>query len=399
MAKKVAAVVLHGKVVAERLNVATDVGERALITMMKSPKRESFVKNTGLLPFLRTGKPSPLHHGKDQVFLEDDGVFRLRSGRILEQTTEDDLGHKLSYMEREEEKEGDEWREQLLDYDVDEDRLPVAVVVDCSRRTTKNRAYKQLLLLNGDQENLNGYGISPLVEYVTWDNPDFPTMSFQAFAQFYPKVSADKAVDYLGQQVKLLDYTPDQWIAMSKAEIKLYRQKKSVKPPKPGFTPVSTKWHRAGTVLLHDTTTNQYFLMGRDEETYYGVELCEACDTIDAAMKSLIPKALHNRCDWTRQGEWFVEPVDEEEVPSQKDAVLLFSTDDTDYSISLPKDTEESNEHTIHSMDGRVSREGAVYAHEGYLKHTQHDDTVEVAKWCTFMRNTAVRSVSFEGVD
>ena len=46
----------------------------------------------------------------------------------------------------------------------------------------------------------------------------------------------------------------------------------------------------------------------------------------------------------------------------------------------------------------RSAKNGTIYAKDGDLSHPQHDN-VEFSGWTKFIRNTAVKSVSVQGVD
>jgi hypothetical protein len=179
----------------------------------------------------------------------------------------------------------------------------------------------------------------------------------------------------------------------------------AIKPPQPGFTMINyqgstrtAEWHRTGTVLLTDG--KMYILMGRDGDQYFGVELPDACSTIQDAQAMLVPEDAQG-CQ--RQGEWFAVPVPREEVPEKRDCALLFETWKSSYGnnseIYLPIEDDDSNHHSIFTSDGRVGKDGVFYAFCPTVCHDEHEELCPGDGWYRFVRNTAVRSFSEEGVD
>ena len=61
-------------------------------------------------------------------------------------------------------------------------------------------------------------------------------------------------------------------------------------------------------------------------------------------------------------------------------------------------DDPDSNFHYLIGGEIRVSKDGKVYFRGGYVEHDQHR-ALNLRTWHTFYKNTAVRSVSVEGVD
>ena len=94
--------------------------------------------------------------------------------------------------------------------------------------------------------------------------------------------------------------------------------------------------------------------------------------------------------------------VPETEVPPITEAAALFGDmHDTDSSqIILPISSPNSARHIVKATDGRVGKDGRVFAFNPNVEHSQsqHED-MRCFGWREFRRNTAVRSVSMEGVD
>jgi hypothetical protein len=68
------------------------------------------------------------------------------------------------------------------------------------------------------------------------------------------------------------------------------------------------------------------------------------------------------------------------------------------------------NDHEVSSQiwDGRIGKDGRIYAASGTVNHPEHQELrfgkggsshKEPPQWYTFYRNTAVKSVSTQGVD
>jgi hypothetical protein len=149
-------------------------------------------------------------------------------------------------------------------------------------------------------------------------------------------------------------------------------------------------WHKSGHVLV--TANNKYYLFGQDEGQYFGVELPKKVTTIDAAMKCLTPKGAEKS---PRQGEWFV-------VKCDKPKDILIKPGCNEYNdvlpLILPQDTRDSNPHKINAKEIIISKKGEIYAFNGCLTHPEHS-RINFAGWVKFVKNTAIRSVSAEGVD
>ena len=231
---------------------------------------------------------------------------------------------------------------------------------------------------------------------------EYITCSFQTLAKFYNDNEKLLASALGDGTLELVDYAPSDVIKLTSDEKKELRKKKpNLKPPKPGYTLVEDEWHRSGAVILVDKKREQCYLLGQDEGTYFGVELPTIVTSLDQGFKALMPEYVAKHPQGVvRQGEWFMVPVDKDKVPSRLDAVLLFDEDDgLDSNIVLPRE-DDGKRHVVSSSDGRVAKDGSVYALAPTMRHDDHRSIAgEHNQWYTFMRNTAKRSYSVEGVD
>lgn len=293
---------------------------------------------------------------------------------------------------------------------------PLGFVMDYEWRTPPNEELHSLIAINGDEEFDIGF-VTHLAEF------EMPVLSLACLAQFFPGKRGKLRYETLYQrlasnQLRIVDYTPDEMKPLTPAQKKVYakvRRRKNygsanfesqllqeIKSPALGFTliqPNSKKevcWHRASTVLIWDNVKGQTILMGRDDDTYFGCQLPKYAESIADAYHVLTPKEVIGKKGVKRQGEWFMLPVDKKKVPEEADCVLSFYSDDED--VSLPLQKPGGNRHFVHTYDGRVGKDGTVYAEDVSLCHEEHEE-VYVKGWCTFHRNTAVRSFSQEGVD
>lgn len=291
----------------------------------------------------------------------------------------------------------------------------VSVVVP---NRTRHRGYKFLAILNADEEDnghfdshkslvsfCNDAGIGPM-----------PTVSYRCLSQFYHGRD-DRVVDGIKSgKLVLLDFSPDETIPLTaKDRAELRKNKRSslphqasdcLRPPKHGFSVVgvvaNARWHRSGSCLFHDQTLDRYLLLGQDEGTYFGCELAGPAKTLQAAYDSLVPAEAKGK-RYTRQGEWFMVPVPEGDVPPTVDCVLQFdkaavSGTCATSAVFLPLESVDGNRHSLWTADGRVGKDGRVYALDPEITHTDHE-ALSASGWYTFYRNTALRSVSTEGVD
>jgi hypothetical protein len=360
---------------------------------------EDFLKTLDQ-PLIRFDKWNVFPTDKDGTILVLDRVVHLNTGRP------EDLGSR--------------------DFRVANDEPEGILVTSCQQRTKANKGFRAIVLCNGDEDVVED-------EFVNYVLPlQFPTISFECLARFYYQNTArgsthqaqrrvyEEMVRRLAKgEIELVDFTPDEGRDLrpnDKKELAKIRRDASklegtsichydyirnqsfrIKAPALGFNllninePRKTRWHRTGTVVLRDG--DMHILMGRDEDTYFGCELPEACSSVAEAIKCLTPVAAR-QSSYSRQGEWFMVPVNKDDVPQLMDRVLTFY-----HECVLPLDHHDSNEHSICTQEeGCVGNDGTVYVLNGTLKHEEHSD-LETKGWYSLHRNTAVRSFSQEGVD
>ena len=355
---------------------------------------EPYLYHSFVGQFARSGEPSPLTFGADQLLTSPyNDVYRL-SKKILRFFCGSSL-----------ESQKERLRQSQFGRK-DKPKTAAVLITNCEMRTNNNKGFSYLWLVNAD-ENVTGR----LNDVDCVDEFDFPSISFECLLQFYPE---NRTVDWLSKRiaegtVRLLDYKPDEIIPFSAKE----KSTKKPKPPQPGFVSIGKgkdrRWHRSGTVLLEDreiaaTTVGEgslKILLGVDDEQYFGVELPKDVSTIEEAFKSLMPEHLHHRSDVARQGEWYLVPVEKEEVPAPEDCVVIFEGDTNwgeEGNAWLPHEP-DGNVHYISSSESRVSKDGKVYHLALTLHHEQHGEASVSSGWCVIEKNLAVRSYSQEGVD
>lgn len=185
------------------------------------------------------------------------------------------------------------------------------------------------------------------------------------------------------------------WKARRKANEKFRNTKHS---PGKGYTLINSDihkfgivWHKASHLLFQHG--NKYYLCGQDEGQYFGVELPEKVKTVEDAILSLMPKAIRNVRDVERQGEWFFVPVSKSECLTISDETHCMAEH-----LILPFE-KGGNSHNITGGEIFISSTGKVYLSSCYVCHDQHEELNLDAHWYTPIKNTAVRSVSQEGVD
>lgn len=213
-------------------------------------------------------------------------------------------------------------------------------------------------------------------------------------------------------KLQIIDFLPEKHIPFTDEEKRLAikQRRRSLTPPEPGFTAViGDVWHRPSTVLLwlKDGDRVRYLLLGQDDQQYFGVELPRSCKTVEAAFLALIPNELKKDGKplpgIQRQGEWFAVPVDVSEVPSENEAVAIMHSEfgkgeEHVSNMWLPVESASSNKHYIHCVEARVGKNGVLYVYSGSLEHKEHE-VIQVKGWSRFVKNTAVLSVSQDGVD
>lgn len=245
-----------------------------------------------------------------------------------------------------------------------------------------------LLLLNGDEDTA----------YIPSDAHDYEgdkiTISFECLAQMF-KTDANKIMDRIYKEdIVIVDHSEDETKPLTAAQKKIRGNKRhKLKPPEFGFTYVSGKWHRAGWTVFK--SEGNFYIMGQDEGSYFCSQL-PPCDkktmTIAEALRLLVPQGA--TLTDQRQGEWFLVKVDDKDVPGRENCIG-FSCDGE---IVLPIDDPDANEHSYRG-EYRVSRDGTIFVNSGSLIHDQHEELDVPNEWHKFLRNTAVRSVSIQGVD
>jgi hypothetical protein len=279
-------------------------------------------------------------------------------------------------------------------------RPPSAAILPLTKTklTANSEKCKMPLLLNGDQ----GYRITPINSLVEDREIDFgfPTVSFQCLL-LLTKAKMNKLTQMLHKgTLEILDFNPDEQKPLTAEQKELKKSKKFVAPS--GWTVINNTLHRSATVLFKNHETGAHYLVGQDEGTYFGCELKGTPRTIADAFQDLTPPEA-NVVGVIRQGEWFMVPVDKSEVPTLEECIAVFDDESSGWSreanLALPVDDPNSNRHRLGAIDGRISAKG-VFALEPTLFHEEHEQVDGKCRtWYTFYRNTAVRSVSVEGVD
>jgi hypothetical protein len=271
-----------------------------------------------------------------------------------------------------------------------------AVIID-----KKIKGFKKILLINADETFTN---ISDC-----YGDQGMPMVSFSCLEEMHPgaiKLIADG-------QIKLVDFSTETRLPVNAGELKKAKQNTmlpnlGLTPPECGFTLVKTltykttkyTWHRSGTTLFHNTVNDEFYLFGQDEGTYFGCCLAEPCKTIKQAIRSLQPKFLWKRRDISRQGEWYVVPMTDKELPAKENCLVFADNDEGNEdstNVVLPIVTADDNYHRVQASCMRVTAD-KLYFKDLYMIHDEHQ-SVSYKGWCMVVRNTAIRSVSQEGVD
>ena len=262
-----------------------------------------------------------------------------------------------------------------------------------------------VILCNCDPETRDTeyYGNS-LVGYMPRDWVA-PALSFNCLSRFFFKKDKDSVLKTAKMlrdgRLELVHYTLDMRIRFTKAERRLRAKEEyhKMSPPGVGFTRTYREWHRPGSVLLRDTKTDKYYLLGQDEDMYFGCELVGKPKTINQAFIDLMPVEARGKEGVLRQGEWFAVPANKTDLPKLTKCVV-FSKSRTVAGIALPVDHETSSEHVIRANELRVNKKGVVYVKDASVTHSRGEHSELVTKgWFSFHVNTAKRSFSEEGVD
>lgn len=272
----------------------------------------------------------------------------------------------------------------------------IGVIVDVPQGTSK-----KTLIRCGDEDA--NYLVNEL------GSSDYPTLSFAVLSEFYKGITSKQIADWFKSgRLSLVDYTPDDTQKLTPAQKKAFADAErtgnhKLEPIGPlGFSYVGEEWHRSATCLVYDKKSQMTIIVGQDEGSYFGCELPTNPKTIAKAFNDLMPESVKGK-KYQRQGEWFVVYVADRNVPKHlpitggEDAIGIRIGG----CISLPKETPDSNDHTLDNyIQVCITLDGQIYVKGGSLRHDEHN-TVEWGKdqWVTFVKNTAKRSFSTEGVD
>lgn len=277
---------------------------------------------------------------------------------------------------------------------------------------------KKTVLQNGDD------GGSYTVVHRMFAN--HPTTSMQCIGRlFSPKETSEIFYREYAEKmmargvIRLLDFTPDQRESLNKSEkIKVQKLQRDLENhnidsieysnrmpvrAEAGWTLLggsSPGWHRPSTVLLQNAINQKCYITGQDEGTYFGCELPHPCKTVQEAYEMLIPPEVKGK-KYRRQGEWFILPVSRENLPKFDQIAVEIRGGTT-----LPRENENSGLHNLERSPTTtgwipniiVDKKGTFYAENCTLNHPDHLP-VYITGWVSFHRNTAVRSVSIEGMD
>lgn len=236
-----------------------------------------------------------------------------------------------------------------------------------------------LFLRNGDEDNVDYDNVVSQM-----DGIPVSTVSVRCLERMFGKGALENLVT---GSIEIVDYLPDDFVPHGPRSA----------PKKHGYTYIEdVGWHCAGTICFR--YKGAFYVMGSDEGSYFCSQLPKIKAnslTMQQAFDALIPdEAKKHR---HRQGEWFLVDVNAKDVPALENCIASIS-DDQQACIGLPVDHAKSNIHVITSNEIRIAKDGIIYAKEGDVYHSQHD-TVEFDGWTKFVRNTAVKSVSVQGVD
>jgi hypothetical protein len=333
---------------------------------------------------LRDGTKSPLRHGRMSLTYLDGH----ESLTIVEKN-----GRVFAYSD------APQYVVAETEFAVGDDETPAGVVLTAdmySKRLAPNKGWVSLALINADEDEF-GDALSLVNDF---NDSAMPLVSFECLREMLDKKYAREAADMVATgRLVLLDYTPEETIDMTEDEramLKSEKRRKGLKPPALGYSMLyGKKWHRSGFCLFRDAKKGTCYIFGQDEGSYFGCELpgTPGCTTVSAALAVLTPKEAQNKM-FKRQGEWFAVPVAEAEVPGLLDLVMQA---DTAGGVFLPLETKDSNRH---HLDGsvRIAKDGTMYF-KGHVEHDEHSTLDLTDGWHRFYRNTAVRSVSTQGVD
>ncbi len=269
---------------------------------------------------------------------------------------------------------------------------------------------KYFILADGDEDDGNGNG-NDGDRVVTRTRSETISVSFMCMTRLMENTRArvpktgPVIKDVLAGKIKIVDYTSDHTIELTKAEkakirgMKFLAASKKLTAPS-GYTLMSSDeslgrraWHRSATTLF--SKGSKSYIVGQDEGTYFGCELRDNPKTTEAAFISLAPPIARKNKKVLRQGEWFAVPFPAKEVPGAS-ANIIEAYDE----FILPRDDPDSNNHFVHAVgdDCRITAKG-VFVRNASITHVEHEKVTIGKAWHLLIKNTAVRSVSEEGVD
>lgn len=232
------------------------------------------------------------------------------------------------------------------------------------------------VLVNADESEVSGY---------LYGYEDYVSISFRCMMRLiFDKEDLKGFIKAVNKgEIKIEDMTADKFISGSKK-----------KNPGKGYTYLQhiKGWHISATVVFSYKT--RYFILGQDEGQYFGCELADECHTISQAYTSLIPKELRRTKNLMRQGEWFAYET-KKKIPTVDICLAIFSK------IVLPKEKDGAS-HEICCNEGYIGLDGEIFAKNFSMYHPngEHEDLSSGNnKFYNFRRNTALKSVSVEGVD
>lgn len=221
-------------------------------------------------------------------------------------------------------------------------------------------------------------------------------------------------------KIKMLDCVPDSSLGLTAKEKKLIsfspKNPTATKPfvmarreltARPGYTLLAESngicWHRAATILIQREAAGKKrtYILGQDEDTFFGCELSKHTNTLKDAFLMLMPPEAQGVKKVRRQGEWFFIPLASKEVPDEKDCICTVN------SGQLPTDDPKSNIHTVETFaapDRQFralvhAKMGLILPPKTYIDHPEHGGLELGAGYYLVRKNTAIRSVSQTGVD
>ena len=336
------------------------------------------VPNHGTNLAIRSGLDRQKARHRAPDYEDDSGAEWLRCHENILYVNEHPYGHKLSD--------------------------PVAIILPYKLPGIKEPEYFHLLV-NGDMEDSKGNFVITGAE-VLEGVYEFPTISFQCLNQLaWCKETTIVAI--ANGTLEVIDFVPDNIKKINEKQAKIlriWRRKKNpgvfpLKTPR-GYTWISRigilgngVWHQAASVLIYDHRNKKSYLMGQDEDAYFGTELPSDAGSVQEAFELLVPDEAKNKIGVLRQGEWFAVPIPKCKVPQKLEDQIV----ELDYSQScyLPH---KENPHQLSADELIIGKDGGVYARNFMLIHDEHAD-LEAVGWFTFHRNSAVRSVSVDGMD